>query len=52
MKKGHKQGNGISKTSRVNSKISWEKLSKEIKEAQKDPQFMAEIRKFVRLTTS
>ncbi|MBS3156591.1 hypothetical protein J4442_00260 [Candidatus Woesearchaeota archaeon] len=43
---------GKAKTSRVGSKISWGRLTKEIKEAQKDPQFMAEIRRFVKVTTS
>ena len=54
MKKKSLQGNGKAKTyiSRLSSKISWEKLTKEIKEAQKNHQFRAEIRRFVEVTTS
>ncbi len=32
--------------------IAWEKLVAEIKEAKKDPQFMKDLKKFIRITTS
>lgn len=31
--------------------MSWKQLIKEIKEVQKDPEYMKEVRKFVRITS-
>ena len=42
MKKKHNQGNG---------KMSDREFYKTLKEAQKDPQFMKDIRKFIKITT-
>ena len=42
---------GIKRT-RKQSRLRGEALSKAINEAKKDPQFMREVRKFVKITTS
>ena len=34
------------------TKITWRELMEEIKEAKKDPEFMKEIKKFIKATTS
>ena len=34
------------------TKITWTKLIKDIKEAQKNPEFMKEIDRFIKVTTS
>lgn len=31
--------------------MSWEQLIKEIKEVQKDPEYMKEVRKFIKITS-
>lgn len=40
------------KTSKRDSELKGDELIKAIKEAQKDPDFMKEIKEFIRITTS
>lgn len=40
------------KSNKKNTKMTWKQLIRSIKEAQKDPEFMKEVRKFIRITTS
>lgn len=44
MKKGHTQGNG-------KTKLSDREFHKLLREAHKDPQFLRDIRKFIKITT-
>ncbi len=36
---------------KLKAKPTWEQLIKEIREAQKDPEFVREVRKFIKATT-
>ena len=36
---------------KLKAKPTWDKLIKEIKEAQKDPEFIREVKKFIKATT-
>ncbi len=36
---------------KLKTKPTWNELIKEIKEAQKDPEFIREVKKFIRATT-
>lgn len=36
---------------KLKSKLTWNELIQEIKEAQKDPEFIREINKFIKATT-
>jgi len=40
------------KTMKKKKKLSGDELIKAIKEAQKDPKFMKEVKEFIRITTS
>ena len=36
---------------KLKTKPTWEELIREIKEAQKDPEFIREVKKFIKATT-
>ena len=39
------------KKAKLKSKPTWNELIQEIKEAQKDPEFIREVKKFIKATT-